>query len=263
MDLSDAIDNLKTMAVEATELQKIETKDPRRLTFVVPKDGSVKVFELPPPPRAHRVHTLSDLIKFSNAAASHHVSPAAPVVWHEHGGVLLTLNDGDRRDTVSLNLIQGRQFTVIKGLVSAEGLNQGQLVKLLKRDLRDTVVEQSAGDLITKLAEIRFRSTDDLAGNVQRRRESIDANVVHELANVEAIPETVVLSVPVYDNPDLRESTVVTIGMSLDIDLEDRHFVFKPLPGELENAVHAAQHVVRERLEKELADGTPVYYGQV
>lgn len=239
--LQEAIEQITDMAVEAAGPKIVAIPgDPTRL--LVNANGKCEMHVLPPAHRKHTVRTLDDMVLITERASG--VWGGKPVLWHDRASVVLVVDDGERRDVVTMPLQIAETYATVEKL-AARKFTQKEFVQLLRVSLRGCVVDPT---LLPAVRELKFKKNASGTSGIQHGRESMGREIESEIVGADAIPEEVVLQTRVYNNPDVQYMAKVTCA--LDIDLESESFTLRPMPDQLEEAVQGAQNEVRTRLEE-------------
>jgi len=99
----------------------------------------------------------------------------------------------------------------------------------------------------------KFTSASNTEAVALRSKESLGRDISREVATEGgAIPETVVLDVPVWTTPGLDTSYRLTCAV--EVDLERGMFALVPLPDEIERVENLAIEQIRERLADDLPE---------
>lgn len=250
--LQEAIEHIGTMATDAAS-PKITPipNDPTQVLLSI--KGVYEKHQLPPATRKHTVRTLDDMILITERAES--VWGGKPVLWHDRASVVLIVDDGERRDLVTMPLQISETYATVEGL-ARRTFSQKEFVQLLRVSLRGCVLD---GNLLPAVRALKFQTNSSGSSQIKHGQESMGREIESQIVGADAIPEEVTLQTRVYNNPDVQYMAKVTCA--LDIDLESQKFTLRPMPDQLEEAVQGAQNEVRTRLE-ELKDvqsfyGTP------
>ncbi len=253
--LAHAMSLLAYLGALAQTPQRIESSDPRRERFFHPSlngigEGGMMQIDRPPSCRAHSVRSLEDFIAAAKRSWPDNFRGAsapvpAPLIWHDDGGVLLVIDDADRRDYVRLGLEFSHQFRALAHR-QAPCLSQKELLSLLRLDIG--VDDVTGGkDLMAMLREVRFRQSAEEGVVIDRGKESLDSDVKRDVLGIDGLPERVQLNIPVYSNPGEVERRYAVM-YALEVELESRSFRFVPCPNALDEAVQLAQADIRQRI---------------
>ena len=247
-------DTLKQIQFTAQEAQKAETlpqlSGDGRQAFV--RIGSeIKEFAIGPPVRQHVVHTLADLISYADANEDQ-----PEVVWFGPVGVVLVIDDADRRDRVVFPLSLSPRFETLRHLqLEKEWFSQPNFVRMLRVDLGlDNVA------VVSKFRKIQWASGSESEGNIQHGSDRVGKSVLAKVQNIDDLPDELNVSIPVYQQAGERDEYIVKC--LIEIDTVNQLFQLVPRPDELERVVDLAQDGIRNRLTAALGTAFPIYYGQ-
>lgn len=233
------IQNTAAQQAEQILLYSDERKD------VVSHCGEIHTFEKSPDPRRHTVRTVASM-----AAAAEKWGQSGGVLWVDHDMVVLIIDDLDRLDSVLLPLEIHETFKVVRELVRP--IPHREFVTLLRRQLRGCVDKA----FVNAISKIEIHNRESRQSEAVKGRDKGMGEFHRELANADGIPETVVLTTPVFRNPDIPYRA--SIQMFCDVDLESCAVLFVPLPGELDRVTNEALKTVESMLE---ATGLPIFRG--
>lgn len=216
----------------------------------VDQKGELSLVPVPPALRGHNVDSVDDLI----AAAGRW--NAKPVIWISGESVVLIADDEDRRDRVTLKLHKSSQFACLIALAKKPELDQVAMLRTLRIDLPGTA---GRTELIATIRKIKWRTSAGGESNITHGGESLGKQIEAEVTAAGNIPESLLVSCPVYRNPGEREQSF-TVNCDLDILPHEQVFRLCPLPDEIERVTEAALAGIRDRIEGELKD-VAVFYG--
>ena len=155
-------------------------------------------------------------------------------------------------------------------LASLQDLDDGRVAVAFQHELKravqdciDRPADKKPRTVTLELAikpNIKFRKSDSGASSIQHGSESLGRTIEAEVSGAGDIPESVVVSCPVYANHGEREKTA-TIMYDLEIVPADGQFRFRPIPDELERVIDAALDDIRTRIVDALPDGSAVFFG--
>ncbi len=208
-------------------------------------DGQFKEYDKPPAPRQHTALSAEALV-----AAVAAFKGDTPAVWYGPAKVVAVL-DNDRRETVTYHLGTSRPFDVLRELEkSGQAFDQRSLVKLLRTTFKACLGQ--CPTLVETVRRVRLVQGSDAAGEVQHGKSSVGKSITAEVTGTGKLPEYVVLTVPVFRNPDLP--FVFPVECAFEPNPDVGTFQLIPLPGELDRAQARAEQAVGTRLA-ELVDG--------
>lgn len=248
--LKEALDLLFSVGQQAAAVQVVPIPgDPR--TVLVSQSGKNERLAVPPPPRSHVVNTVDALID----AVKHYGKPESTVVWHNADECWIMIDDDDRRDTVQLDLVLSDEYKRVQALASQPLLDQRQVLTLLRYDLRGCGVE----GLVPIFRRLDWKTGAQIAGEVQRGRETLGKTVEAAVAGVSDIPEEIPLQLKVYSTPGIDVRVPVVLGLDPDPNLAK--FSVKPLPDELTTALRVVQSILHDALVESLDEKIGVFNG--
>jgi hypothetical protein len=243
MDLTkEAIQQIQATAVAAAEAKILKSPDPRFALFC--QNGDHMELSVPPALRSDRVLSLDSLLERAKTF------PAGEL-WHNHDEVCLVYDAADRREIALFNLTPSDAQLAILSMDSAEnGLSQRDLIRAMRFSLR--VDAATIG---------RFRRLDwkvDTAATciVERSRESLGKSIEAQVTGTADLPDELIVSVPLYDDPGERQE--YTVRLMLDYDVQQQRIHCRPEAGELLAVLAAHQADIASRLK---AAKLPTYYG--
>jgi hypothetical protein len=243
------VDAIAGLAVSASQPKIIkDTGDPRKL--LVCHNGTEREVDVAPPLHASTVNVFESLYEAVERFSDE--KPAS--IWHDRAQVVALLDDDDRRETVRLALRVSEQFRSLEQLPGS--FDQRSLVLFLKRNLAGAV---DVG-LIAIFRQIDFSKREEGGTTVKHGDESLGRSIHAAIANAADIPEYLTVRVPVYSNPGIVQF-LVTIKLSVDIDVQRGTFELTPLPDELENAVRYTQEQLGELLRSGAPENATVFSG--
>jgi hypothetical protein len=237
---------IQDTAVKSKEAIRLDLDDPR--TAFIQHGDEIKQFVVPPPVRRHTLHSLSDLIAYAQSDAA-----TKPVVWHGPDGVVLVMDDSDRRDLVTFPLTFSARYQRLRQLAADKpSFDQSRFVRLLRIELG---LDNAA--VVSKFRKLDWENGDKAAGRVQHGDMRLSKEVVAKVQGVDELPEEIRVPIPVYNQAGERQEYEMVCAV--EIDTVNRAFQLIPLPDEIERVLDLAQDDIRKRLTGELET---VYYGE-
>jgi hypothetical protein len=238
--------------------EKAKTREARHLSWlsdarmnVFEFDGEIKERPIAPTPRAHTVDSTFDLILAANTWGT------KGAIWLSENCVVLVIDDGDRRETVRLPLKKTDTFLRVEQLAKTPKLEQADLVRLLRREFRNSPQQAT---VLSAVRKIKFSRGETGFSDIQHGNESMGKSVEAEVTGAGEIPDSLTLPVVVYANPGEREN-VVTVAFDLEISVHEQRFVLKPLPDETVIAVQIALANIRKAISAGAPKDIPILYG--
>jgi len=255
MMLKELLETIQETAVNAAGPQPFLTGDPRRLAYAL--DGKAFDRVIPPPVRSHAVNTLADLIAYAQRTqeigACSAEDDSGPVVWHDHGQVVLVLDDDDRRDTVTLDLTYSRPWSQLAALGDTrEMLTQEELIRLLRVELG----LDNAG-VLGQFRKLDWRTGAGESVDIQASKQSLGRTIEAAVQGVEKLPDKVSVLVPIYETAG--ETASYAVDLIVEVDARNQRFLLVPTPGMLRGRLDQHQADIHARLS---TLDCPVYFGR-
>ena len=247
MMLQEALELIQQTAVKAAGAEIIPIDNDGRME-AVSIGGEIREIAVSPPLRKHIVHTLDDIINYVKTGSNHD-----PVVWHGENAVTLILDDGDRRDRVTLPLTKSGKFETMAKLAKEQPwLDQKSFIRLLRFDLGLDNLK-----VVAPFRRLQWETGAKVDSQVNRGDAKIGKSIVEKVEGVDQLPDEIDVPTPVYSESGEREEYLVRCG--IEIDAANQRFQLVPLPDELARIVDLAHASIRRRLESSLQ--CPIYYG--
>lgn len=227
-----------------------------------PESGVLETRAATPNPRAHEALDLSAVVEFAKRSATKGEEadePTETAVWYCRNAVVCLLDDATRRDRVTLPLSPSRQMQQLalwdKARVS---VSQRDLIFIIRTTF-DGCLGQ-AGNLLENLRRIKFDRSESGESSVRQGAVSLGKRVVAEVTGIDAIPDYVTLTVPVFAGP--VNPGFFDVRCALEADPATASFQVIPLPNAVEQATAEAERAIGEQLRSQLEGcAAEVYYG--
>ena len=256
--IQEAIQKIAQMQ-QAAQPAKRFVIDDRDDLFYVDQGGKVAQLDLPVPPR---IINGTDIRDFPSLLERYGENPAVLVGRAAVVGVLN--DDGERDDRVNLALARTKAFQCLE---AACAMKQRPFVEWLRSSLYE--LHPQLDGLIATCRKVSWGKSSDGTGIVQHTGQSISAAAKQHLQSDEgAIPETILLSVPVYEWPGF-EMVPVEIACNVWVDAEQQQFALQPFAGEIVRAYRDAGQQIATWLRNavksagEATKDVPVYLGEI
>lgn len=255
----ETLELIQTTAVAAAGAKLFSSSaDGRKSHFML--GGEHVVIEEPPEPRKHTVGSLADLLKYARLGWIE--GPDRPSFWFSEAGVVLVLDNHDRRDTVTFPLVKSEAYKALLELAAnSPWMTQPEMIRYLKIKLgiRDESV-------LGKFRRLDWSHSTEGKASIDRGRESISQSVQREIQQIADFPETLYVDLPLFTNRG--EDAIYAVKCYVELDVVNVRIQIAPLSGELEHVLHAHLETVRTRLEEGVAGaldtgevGFAVYFG--
>lgn len=160
---------------------------------------------------------------------------------------MIVLDDSTRRDVARLGLEYTPQMGLLMNL-EADGKKFDQLAfrRLLRINLADCLPDNV---LLNWVSDMRFTIAGESRGRLEHGRDSMGKDLEQDaMSDVGQCPETIVLSVRVFDDPSMMVKRQVRCAV--EILPAEKAFRLVPLPLEIHNAVELEMTDVGESLRK-------------
>lgn len=255
MDLEAALEWIGKQAVAAS-MPKPVVFDDTKCHAVFKQNGEFEVIPGVRPWRDHHALDLATIVAFAKRFKTD-----KPSIWYHRSGVVCLVNDSDRREKVSFALSYSPQLVELQNLEKKQAIDQRAIIMLLRTTFKNCL--SRCPKLIDTLRSIKWGVAKDGQSDIGRGKSSIGQSLRAELTGIEAIPEYVTLSVPIFANGSLAfiQSDVECVIEPLE---QNQSFQLFPVPGALELAIANAEGLIEQAVKGSFAakdDSIPVYYG--
>ncbi len=257
--ISEAIDSIVGVT-EAKDKAQYDARAPKLIGKTA--DGRREIFEhkgefverdVTPSLRFHHVDTVVDLIAATTRWAG---NGKVGVLWLNWYSATLVIDDSDRRDVVTLALVEGDTWKLIKEIAKKQ-FTQAELVRLLRTKL---ITAQGRLDLLASVRSIKFRNHVSGTSSIQHGNESMGNSIENEVSGAADLPESITVDTYVYANMGERDMSW-PVHIDLEINAKEQKFALTPTGDELAIVSQAALESIRGRIEVALPD-VSVFYGQ-
>lgn len=259
---AEAIQKFADLARDGQAARVVDVPGDGRTAYVW-AGGQMERITVDPPLRKHSINSLEDVI----ALATQWRGEGCPaIVWHGHAGdggaVITVVRDQNQRDewaTLVLSYTDG--FRCLAAMrQERRGLSQTGFIRMCRFDLG--LVESQ----VTPFRQLGWSRAAEVKGTVRRGGESLGNEVKAVAAGIDQIPETIVVSLPVYRQKGVRSP--VTIECAVELDVHEEAIYLMPAPQAMEIAEDVAHAYIHDCLydalvpgEKDEQPGIPIYYG--
>lgn len=231
----------------------------RRIRVYDREKNEIDVIEGTPKPRTDTVHRIDDVVSVTTRRLSEKRMADAGVsaevyVGDERIVSIFTEAAGFRGESVQLPLHRNAAYEAVRSLAKQpKWFEHQEFVDFLRITLAGCV---NPNDFKT-FKSLRFQNADNGASTVNVGRESMDRSINRATLTADGadIPETVSLSMPVYDECIDSESLLRwTVTCAVAIDTQNRRVTIRPMAHELDTAARAAKTWLLSRLQ-DVPDG--------
>ena len=254
--LREALELIQTTAREAHHATLLPELSAGGRKAFYQHGTEIKEFDVPLTARSHVVHSLIDLILYARRPDN-----VAPVVWHDNAGVVLLIDDADRRERVTFPLTWSDRLVTLKSLAAKKPcFDQAAFVRLLRIELGlDNVA------VVSQFRKLEWSADNEGSGDIQHGMNRLAKSVVAKVQGIGDLPDQLDIPVPVYQQAG--EQTEYLVRCAVEIDICNQRLQLVPLPDALERAIDIAQASIHSRLSNALGevDGRAairLYYGR-
>lgn len=164
--------------------------------------------EAPAPLREHKLTGFRDLVA---ALSDQNIAPD-PEVYIDGVSVVALLDRAERRSSVSMPLTETARFRLCCDLEKPRGFAPRDLVKFLRLELHG-----GAHQAVTQaVSRIDFMRTSSGKTDVKHGRETLGRQVEAVVQSAEDIPESFVVTVPIWSTPGCAWTKPIEFGIYLD-----------------------------------------------
>lgn len=213
--------------------------------------SGIESLTVPPPVRNHEVHSVDDLLRLLGDKAI----AVEPEVFCDDVEVAVLLDRRSRIATARMELLPTQRWDMISGLAAKPWRGTPRdLVRMLRFDLHGTDI----GHVIQALSRLDFVRANTARSQVAHGKESLGGSVEAEAQGIEKVPETFVLSVPIWSTPGCNQNVTVTMGIYLDVQAQVVEL--RTLADEVSRATNAALFALADTLREKKPD-LPIFVG--
>ena len=252
--LEQALRLIQETAIAAANAQILPIDDPR-VVHVRLGDALTMVAKMPPL-RAHQANSVESFCAMVEALPIDGDGGGNPTVWHSPEELHAALDDSDRRDTVTCNLVKSREYETLKR-IDRQPMPQKDFCKVLKLELG--VPETFIG----QFRRLDWAFGNDAAGETRRGVDKMGVSIRAEVAGVDQLPDTLVLQIPLYSTDGAGMFVPIECMIEIDPDPNRRSLTLATRPGAMEAALHEVHRQIADVLVEQLPSATPVFYGSM
>lgn len=245
--------------------------EPANVFWTTKADGSLTRHDHTPPPPSNVMHTLDDLARLMND------------VWNDTDDVdnkdgAVWIGDQAIEFVYGTNLLSRAHVKLpysepvmrLNELEKGKSFEQKALISFLGVQMA-RVRGTKADVLLTAARTVKWKRAEELESNLNAGNSSVGRKVMSEMQGATGIPEEITFLVPVFANPSIPKTELVTVAVELD--LEKAAIRLTTLSGEMERLEFEGKAWVRQTLGNALyadstsrvgkaAAGHPLYLGQ-
>lgn len=256
--IEEAISKIAEMALQGMEVSEVAIQDRESQWFYDPKAGLISK-PLPVPARGHKVLTFSSL----KEAVEKYKDLEGAAAWVSLNAIAVVLDDADksrREDRLFMELSPSSVFNTLNGLQQRAQIDQKDLVRMLRTDLRFTDMDVELRSLVER---VKFTTNETTEGTLKHGSDSLGLSVHAEAAGTGGLPEEVEIKFHAYPSlhEELEDTDLLVVKCVFEVFPRERYFRLAPLPGEMERARWQAVVAIQGYLRDTLPDDVSVFAG--
>lgn len=233
---------------------KAMPNDPQKVLVIA--EGKATILDTPfvSPPRKHTVESVESFAAAYNRWSKDSGEAKAddgrmPNIWIDLANwrLMFFVDEPLRRSSVTLKLAPSPQLLLLQRFDEEQALDQKTLVRMLRHDLAECV---DAG-VLAAFRSVDFQKIISARANIQHEKQSLDSDIVAQITG-EKKPDWFLVETPLFAMRELADA-LTRVGLTIDIDCDNRRFVLQAKPGHLEMALDDARAAVLTKLENDLA----------
>jgi len=254
-EITSALEFLRSQAVAAKSPFFAATDQVPNAVWLC-RDGISERIERDPPPRGHRVDTLESLVD----SVKHYHDPGATSLWCSFAEIVAVLDDGEyRASRITFDLKPSEVLGEIEKHAGVS-MDHSSLLRLLRFSLAGCYEDYP--DLLPALRQVKVSRSQSSDSRLEHGDEQLGREIAAKITCAQALPDAVILEVPIFANGALLDSTQ-SIECGIDIDPFAGTFRLLPAPDAIEQAKQAAVRAIFDVLSRELADlKVPIFLGK-
>jgi hypothetical protein len=246
--IAEAIEKLQqlTSAAAKTTVFPVDV-EPKGTYYLVGPDGKAELKVAAPGWHGEKLATPQQLADFVADRKTEN-----SVVFYNETGIHFVYDRDDRRDGAYCKLLISPQYSYLSSACSA--MKQSDFIRLLRIQFRGCLGESN---LLPLAKNLKFTNDQAAAGQYEQGRQSLSRGVVAQVTGADAFPEEVTLTVPVFENFEMR----TTIDCALEVMPMEQQFKLTPFPLELSAAMNETLVAIAGLFTGK--DMPPIYKGAV
>lgn len=209
-------------------------------------------------------HTATDIETLCQIVCDNSDDENAPEVWYGRGGIVAILQpDAIHPERCRFDLSPSPQLAKLIDWDKSGGTKpmQGEFIILLR-----TLFAGCAPDsLLPAVRQVKTSKAADVNSKIEQGKVSLGKSMIAEMTGINAIPEEVAFTVPVFAQAAVR--MVGQVRVAIDPDPETSQFRLIVLPGDIERVFVEAESSLATRIHETLVEihggehPFPVYRG--
>lgn len=232
----------------------LQPPGPKHLFYLKDNAGNWLPKKCDPEPRCHQVGNVAEAAKWAkeNDEAK---------LWYNRAGVVVLINDFERRDKVFCTLKYSQQLEYLSLLTKEGGraFDQRSLIALLRTLFKGCLA--SNGNLVDNLRQVKFQQNSAGESDVGHGKASYGKRLEQQITGIGIIPEYITFTVPIWESGFHH---LEDIEFGLEPDPATQKFSLLPIGGAIELALTAAENAMGDWLRTEINDeeGLTVCFGK-
>ncbi len=215
-------------------------------------DGTLNEIARNPRDRDASIGSLQDLVRY----VTDPIVCKAPEVYVSTEKIDVLLDRADRNEVATMFLAPSSRWLSLQA-ISEKPFRAApkDIVKWLRFALHDN----SIGHVIQALSRLDFTRTSTGRTNVSHGRESLGSSVEAEVQGIERVPESFLVSIPVWSTPGVWSN--VNIELGIYIDLTASVVELHVMPDAMQTALQQATFGLAASLRDSMPN-VPVFVGR-
>lgn len=212
--------------------------------------------------RSHQLHEIEAVSKWCIYAAEK--LEAHPILWIGREGIRVVMDDADRSSPIPVIYYKFRKTPEYERILSiqarTEAMDQKAFIRMLRTELWDCLDFKLRENLLKSLKQLVSSERGSAKSVVGTGRESYGREIEMAVgSNLGEIPETITLSVQLFQDPGLMGRRL--IECDLEIAPDSFRFTLTPLASDLETALEDELQGMISQLQSSLTADTPMFRG--
>lgn len=210
----------------------------------------LELIAAPAPLREHKLIGFTDLV----AALTDKAIAPDPEVYIAGVSVMALLDRAERRSVVSMPLTETVRFQLCRDLEKPRGFAPRDLVKFLRLELHG-----GAHQAVTQaVSRLDFMRTSSGKSDVKHGRETLGRSVEAVVQQADEVPDSFVVTVPVWSTPGCGFPARIEFGIYLDV--EKQQVELRAFSDQCADARNGALWQLRKSIAEACPD-VPVFMG--
>jgi len=238
---AEALALIQKTAQAAQSVEVLPVEDPRVCHVRVngPDGATLQTITRPQPLRCHKPHSIAALCNFIASWIAG--GEGTPAIWHNRSEITVLLDDCDRRDVLVMPLGASQHLRALLA-IDRQSLGQREFCRRLKLDLG--VPETWVG----QFRRLDWSSSRNATTTHARGHDRLGAEIRAEVNGIDKLPETLELSIPLYEADGANTPWPIVCNVEVDPDPNAQTITLATRPGAVSAAHDLAQEDIAEML---------------